>query len=58
MIASRYALTIVVFARWTLTEKWLIKEGCPYDKICADMCRWAAVKGGECAREVLDLLDE
>ena len=35
--------------------KWLIKEGCPYDK---DWCRWAAVKGGERAREVLEWLGE
>ena len=37
------------------TLVWLIKEGCPYDK---STCRRAAVKGGECAREVLELLDE
>ncbi|WZN61835.1 ankyrin repeat protein [Chloropicon roscoffensis] len=35
--------------------KWLIKEGCPYDK---SWCRRYAVKGGECAREVLEWLDE
>ena len=35
--------------------KWLIKEGCPYDK---SMCREAAVLGGEYAREVLEWLDE
>ncbi|WZN58522.1 putative ankyrin repeat protein [Chloropicon roscoffensis] len=35
--------------------KWLIKEGCPYDK---RECRRYAVKGGECAREVLEWLDE
>ena len=35
--------------------KWLIKEGCPYDK---SKCRRAAVKGGECARKVLEWLDE
>jgi len=34
---------------------WLIKEGCPYDK---SKCRRAAVKGGECARKVLEWLDE
>ena len=34
---------------------WLIKEGYPYDK---DMCREAAVEGGECARKVLEWLDE
>ena len=35
--------------------KWLIKEGCPYDK---RQCRRAAVEGGECARNVLDWLNE
>ena len=35
--------------------KWLIKEGCPYDK---RKCREAAVEGGECARKVLEWLDE
>ena len=35
--------------------KWLIKEGCPYDK---SMCREAAVEGGRRAREVLEWLDE
>ena len=33
----------------------LIKEGCPYDK---SKCRWAAMFGGEYAREVLEWLDE
>ena len=35
--------------------KWLIKEGCPYDK---SWCRGAAVEGGERARKVLEWLDE
>ena len=35
--------------------KWLIKEGCPYDK---SWCRRYAVRGGERAREVLEWLDE
>ena len=35
--------------------KWLIKEGCPFDK---GECREAAVEGGECARKVLEWLDE
>ena len=35
--------------------KWLIKEGCPYDK---SKCREAAARGGECARKVLEWLDE
>ena len=34
---------------------WLIKEGCPYDK---SKCREAAARGGECARKVLEWLDE
>ena len=34
---------------------WLIKEGYPYDK---DMCRNAAVEGGERARKVLEWLDK
>ncbi|WZN65436.1 hypothetical protein HKI87_12g69940 [Chloropicon roscoffensis] len=34
---------------------WLIKEGCPYDK---SKCRGAAVRGGECARKVLEWLDD
>ena len=35
--------------------KWLIKEGCPFDK---GECREAAMEGGECARKVLEWLDE
>ena len=34
---------------------WLIKEGYPYDK---SWCREAAAEGGECARKVLEWLDE
>ena len=34
---------------------WLIKEGYPYDK---DMCRNAAVEGGERARKVLEWIDK
>ena len=35
--------------------KWLIMEKCPYSK---RKCREAAAEGGECAREVLEWLDE
>ena len=35
--------------------RWLIKEGCPYDK---SMCRAAAAEGGERTREVLKWLDK
>ena len=35
--------------------KWLIKEGCPYDK---SRCREAAARGGERARKVLEWLNK
>ena len=35
--------------------KWLIKEGCPHDK---HLCREYAAHGGECARKVLEWLDD